>query len=63
MAWIEKFVLREKLNEYGGGNLMGADTANTNGYDGSTQIVAVADTGLGGGTAATAHADIPLPAW
>ena len=59
VAWIEKFVLREKLNEYGAGNLMGANTAHANGYDGSTQIVAVADTGLGGGTAATAHADIP----
>ncbi len=38
---------------------MGANLANASGYDGSTQIVAVADTGLGGGTAATAHPDIP----
>jgi hypothetical protein len=37
---------------------MGAGVANSNGYDGSTQISAVADTGLGGGTAATAHPDI-----
>jgi subtilisin family serine protease len=59
VAWIEKYLLREKLNEYGAGGLMGANLANANGYDGSTQIVAVADTGLGGGTAATAHADIP----
>ena len=59
VAWIENYVLREKLNEYGAGSLMGAGTANASGYDGSTQIVAVADTGLGGGTAATAHVDIP----
>jgi len=52
-------MLREKHNEYGAGSLMGSATANASGYDGSTQIVAVADTGLGGGTAATAHADIP----
>ena len=38
---------------------MGANAANANGYDGAGQIVAVADTGIGGGTAATAHADIP----
>ena len=56
VAWIENFVLHEKHNEYGAGVIMGANTANANGYDGSTQIVAVADTGLGGGTAATAHA-------
>ncbi len=59
VAWIEPFVMREKLNEYGAGGIMGANTANASGYDGSTQIVAVADTGLGGGAAATAHADIP----
>ncbi len=59
VAWVDTFNLIEKHNEYGGGQLMGANTANTNGYDGSTQIVAVADTGLGGGTAATAHVDIP----
>ena len=52
-------MLREKHNEYGAGGIMGAAVANASGYDGSTQIVAVADTGLGGGTAATAHADIP----
>ncbi len=59
VAWIEKWMLPEKHNEYGGGVIMGSAQANTNGYDGSSQIVAVADTGLGGGTAATAHADIP----
>jgi hypothetical protein len=59
VAWVDASSLIEKHNEYGGGQVMGANTANANGYDGSTQIVAVADTGLGGGTAATAHVDIP----
>jgi hypothetical protein len=59
VAWIEPFVLPEKHNEYGAGGIVGTTAANANGYDGSTQIAAVADTGLGGGTAATAHPDIP----
>jgi serine protease AprX len=59
VAWIENFVFNRKHNESGAGVIMGANTANANGYDGSTQTAAVADTGLGGGTAATAHADIP----
>ena len=59
VAWIEPFAIRERHNEAGGGAIMGSIAANNNGYDGSTQIVAVADTGLGGGTSATAHADIP----
>jgi PKD repeat protein len=59
VAWVENFLLRERHNEYGGGVIMGANTANTNGYDGSTQTVAVADTGLGDGTASGAHPDIP----
>ena len=42
-----------------GGNIIGATAAHARGYNGSTQTVAVADTGLGGGTAATAHRDIP----
>ncbi len=58
VAWIEDFVLYEKHNEYGAGVIMGANTANANGYDGSTQTVAVADTGLGNGTHA-ANAGIP----
>ncbi len=40
-------------------SIIGADVANLRGYNGSTQIAAVSDTGLGGGTAATAHVDIP----
>ena len=59
VAWIENFLLREKHNEYGGQVILGAQTANGLGYDGSTQTVAVTDTGIGGGTAATAHPDIP----
>jgi len=59
VAWVENLVLKEKHNEYGAGVILGANTAYNNGYDGSTQIAAVADTGLGGGTASTAHPDIP----
>ena len=40
-------------------DIIGANAAHALGYDGSTQIAAVSDTGLGGGTAATAHTDIP----
>lgn len=59
VAWVENFAFKEKHNEYGAGVVMGANTANTNGYDGSTQIAAVSDTGLGDGTASGAHPDIP----
>ena len=59
VAWIQNFEFRETHNEYGAGVIMGANTANALGYDGSTQTVAVADTGLGGGTPLTAHPDIP----
>ncbi|MEV6521070.1 proprotein convertase P-domain-containing protein [Longispora sp. NPDC051575] len=57
-GWIEKFQVPEKHNETAGA-LIRIPAADARGYDGSTQIAAVADTGLGGGTAATAHADIP----
>lgn len=59
VSWIETFKMYEKHNEYGGGVILGGNTANANGYNGSTQIVAVADTGLGGGTPDTAHPDLP----
>ncbi len=59
VAWVENFAFHEKHNEYGAGVIMGANVANLSGYDGSTQIVAVADTGFGTGVAATAFADIP----
>lgn len=52
VAWIENFVLYEKHNEYGAGVILGANVANANGYDGSSQIAAVADTGLGNGSGA-----------
>lgn len=50
VAWVENFVFKEKHNDYGAGVILGANTANANGYDGSTQVVAVADTGIGNGT-------------
>jgi subtilisin family serine protease len=59
VAWIENFRMYEKHNEIGAGSIMGANSAYANGYDGSTQVIGVADTGLGGGTASTAHVDIP----
>ncbi len=61
IAWIEPFQLYQRHNEYGSG-IIGAPIAHSHGYDGSTQIVAVADTGLGGGTPATAHRDLPSSA-
>lgn len=59
VAYIENFALKVKHNDSGAGIILGSNVVNANGYDGSTQTVAVADTGLGGGTAATAHNDIP----
>jgi serine protease AprX len=59
VAWVQNYQLVEKHNETGAGVIVGTNTANANGYDGSTQIAAVADTGIGGGTATTAHPDIP----
>ena len=59
VAWIENFHMFEKHNETSAGTIMGAANAYALGYDGSTQIVAVADTGLGGGTPTTAHIAIP----
>jgi serine protease AprX len=58
VASVEPFALRVKHNEFGGGLILGSRTANTNGYDGSTQVVGVADTGLGSGIAANGHAEI-----
>lgn len=59
VAWIENFAMFEKHNESSGGGLMGGNAPLALGYDGSTQIIAIADTGLGSGAAATAHIDIP----
>ena len=58
VASIENFAPRIKHNEFGGGVIMGSNTANANGFDGSTQTIGIADTGLGTGTAAGAHASI-----
>ena len=59
VASIENFRVRVKHNEFGGGLIMGSNIANSWGYTGSTQTVALADTGLGTGTAIGAHIDIP----
>ncbi|NNF63083.1 MAG: S8 family serine peptidase [Acidimicrobiia bacterium] len=57
VAWISDFLFFEKHNEYGAGVIMGANVANSSGYDGSTQTVAVADTGIGDGTTSP-HVDV-----
>jgi PKD repeat protein len=59
VAWIQNFMMWEKHNEWGGGVILGGSTANANGYDGSDQIIGIADTGLGGGTDDTAHLHLP----
>jgi subtilase family serine protease len=59
VAGVERLALRVRHNEYGGGVIMGARTAHLAGFDGSTQVVAISDTGLGHGTAAGAHPDLP----
>jgi hypothetical protein len=59
VAWVEPYLLPEKHNESGAGVILGANVVNANGYDGSTQIAAVADTGFGTGSASTAHVDVP----
>lgn len=66
VASISNFVMYEtfaapaapKSNDYAVTNIIGAAAAHARGYNGSTQIVGVADTGLGGGTPTTAHRDI-----
>ncbi|MDH3308539.1 MAG: S8 family serine peptidase, partial [Acidimicrobiia bacterium] len=58
VAWIENHTFMEKHNDEGGGVILGGDAATTAGFDGSTQTVAVADTGLGDGTAIGGHPDI-----
>lgn len=59
VASIEEFLPRTKHNDYGGGVILGANIAGAKGFDGSTQIIAIADTGLGNGVAESAYADIP----
>jgi subtilisin family serine protease len=55
---IEPFRFPERHNAYGAGVILGANEAAALGYDGSTQIIAIADTGLGDGTSTGAHGDI-----
>jgi serine protease AprX len=55
VASIENFALRQKHNEYGGGIVIGASAVHAAGYDGSTQTIAIAHSGLGNGTGANAH--------
>jgi hypothetical protein len=66
VASINNYHLNEKTSKSiaparneAAGDIIGAGVANSRGYDGSSQIAAVSDTGIGGGTAATAHTDIP----
>ncbi|ALG14181.1 S8 family serine peptidase [Kibdelosporangium phytohabitans] len=59
VTWVEEFRIPVKHNESAAGVIMRGNVASSRGYDGSTQTVAVADTGLGGGTKATAHVDVP----
>ncbi|HDH02691.1 MAG TPA: hypothetical protein ENH15_00415, partial [Actinobacteria bacterium] len=58
ISWVGPLRKRVTHNEAAGA-IIGTTAAIDVGYDGSTQIVAVADTGLGDGTAAGAHPDIP----
>ena len=50
---VENFVLRRKHGDFAG-VIVGGGVVNANGFDGSTQTIAVADTGLGDGAAAGA---------
>ena len=59
VAWLEPYLPPETHNESGGGLILRAAAANLTGFDGSTQTIAVADTGLGDGTAAGAHPGLP----
>ncbi len=59
VADIEPFVLRKKNNEFGGGGIIGSGAANSHGFDGSTQTVAVADTGFGNGSVTNGFVDVP----
>ncbi len=66
VASINNFHLNETLSNGSApatndtsADIIGALISNSRGYDGSTQIAAVSDTGIGGGTTTTAHPDIP----
>jgi subtilase family serine protease/subtilisin family serine protease len=59
VAGVENLPLYQKHNEYGAGVWTGANVAHAAGFDGSTQTIAIADTGIGDGTPAGAHAGLP----
>ncbi len=66
VASINNYVMHELHSVSGApaynesaGDIVNADVANSRGYDGSTVIVGVSDTGIGDGTTTGAHADIP----
>lgn len=59
VAAIDELPIYRKHNEYGAGAIAGASQAHAAGFDGSTQIIAIADTGLGDGTLGGAHSAIP----
>jgi serine protease AprX len=59
VAGVDEFAFRTTRNDQGGGALIGSDAAEALGYDGTGQIIGIADGGLGGGTPGTAHRDIP----
>lgn len=58
VGWVEPFVAPVTFND-GAGTIIGTPSALAAGYDGGSQIVAVADTGLGDGAADGAHRDLP----
>lgn len=57
VIWIEPIHLQELHNDIGGGTIMGGTTAYARGYDGAGIEIAVTDTGLDTGDAATIHSD------
>jgi len=57
VIWIEPIILQELHNDIGGGTIMGGSTAYARGYDGAGIEIAVTDTGLDTGLAATIHQD------
>ncbi len=58
VAWVENYLLPKTHNEYGAGQIVGTAAANASGYDGSSQIAAVADTGLDTGVMPITHPDL-----
>jgi serine protease AprX len=57
VVWIEPLYLLRACNDVAGGDIMGGAAAWSNGYSADGVTVAVADTGLDTGNAATVHQD------